>query len=193
YKVFAARFMQQYQLSGMLDTRTSDVTRACFISHDPQALFRAEAEPIKLEEYINPNDYDASAAAIHQAEAELNKHQPPAAPDPLSKEALEEIIKRLGGRVKVLRQRTIYLPPEVDAILPRIEEELKKYGIAVVHTEPINYGRKIKVQNGIRWAELNIFYGKRGYSIVRTPKTGSDEQLAEVAAVLVWQILSGGS
>ena len=46
YKQFALTFSQKYQLEGVIDTQTSDVTRACFMSYDPEAWYRPEALPV---------------------------------------------------------------------------------------------------------------------------------------------------
>ena len=39
------------------------------------------------------------------------------------------------------------------------------------------------------WCELNLFYGKRGYSIVQTTKSGRNAELAELTAQVLEQLL----
>jgi hypothetical protein len=39
------------------------------------------------------------------------------------------------------------------------------------------------------WCELNLFYGKRGFSIVKTTKSGSHAELADLAANVLRELL----
>ncbi|GIV35231.1 MAG: hypothetical protein KatS3mg031_2766 [Chitinophagales bacterium] len=186
YKTFVAHLGVQYRLSGLIDLRTSDVTRACFISTDPDAYFNPACAPVNLQQYINPLDYSASETTIKEAEKQLQELAAPAptAP-PLTDDVLQAIKHKLNPNFRPPSAKQYYLPPEVDHILPVVTESLRKYGIEVTETAPIHYGRKIKVKAGNHWAEINIFYGKKGYSLVKTPKSGSNAQLADMA----WQIL----
>jgi len=84
-----------------------------------------------------------------------------------------------------------YLPPEIDEKLPLIEQWLHDAAIEIIHTEPINYGKKLRIGAGTLWAELNVFYGKNGFTVVKTPKSGSHPELAELAWQLLQQHLSG--
>jgi hypothetical protein len=40
------------------------------------------------------------------------------------------------------------------------------------------------------WAEINVFYGKKGWSVVKTTKSGSHPDLAELGARAIEEILS---
>ena len=53
YKIFARAFSSQYGLSQVIDKVTSDVTRACFISVDPQAYFNPNPEKVNIAAFIN--------------------------------------------------------------------------------------------------------------------------------------------
>ena len=46
YKVFARKFSEQYGLEQVVDTKTCDVSRACFLSWDPDAYFNPDATPV---------------------------------------------------------------------------------------------------------------------------------------------------
>ena len=53
----------------------------------------------------------------------------------------------------------------------------------------INYGKKmVFVINNI-WAEINIFYGKKGFSVVKTPKHGSNSELADIVQKILCELL----
>ena len=47
YKAFAHAFGERHGLSAYLDFRTADATRACFLSHDPEAYHDPIAEPVR--------------------------------------------------------------------------------------------------------------------------------------------------
>ena len=49
----------------------------------------------------------------------------------------------------------------------------------------INYGKKLQLSLGRRSAELNLFYGKRGFTVVQSPKRGTSSELNQTAAELV--------
>jgi hypothetical protein len=56
YKVFAGRFSQQYNLEQVIDNKTSDVTRACFLSADPEAWYNTIATAVDMESVIDFNN-----------------------------------------------------------------------------------------------------------------------------------------
>ena len=61
-----------------------------------------------------------------------------------------------------------------------LKVSLEELNIMLVETKPINYGRQLKICAGQHWAEVNLFYGKQGFKIVQTAKTGTNKQLAEL-------------
>lgn len=68
-------------------------------------------------------------------------------------------------------------------------EELAALSLELYETEPIQYGRKIRIKTGRMFAEINIFYGKRGFTVVKTNKSGTNEALADLASKAIEQIL----
>lgn len=56
YKKFVYEFSLQYDLQQVLDIRTSDVTRACFMSVDSSAYYNPDAEPVDMAEIIDMED-----------------------------------------------------------------------------------------------------------------------------------------
>jgi hypothetical protein len=58
-------------------------------------------------------------------------------------------------------------------------------GIQTTEVINIHYGKKFRFQLGIRQAEINVFYGRKGFSVVQTPRNGTDKELNEVT----WKIL----
>lgn len=56
YKVFAKDFSERYGLQQVIDVRTCDVTRACFLSYDAHAYLNEEAEMVDMNLYMNRDD-----------------------------------------------------------------------------------------------------------------------------------------
>ena len=56
YKLFVHKFSVKYGLEQVVDTRTCDVTRACFLSADSEAYFNPEPELVVVDDYIKTDD-----------------------------------------------------------------------------------------------------------------------------------------
>ncbi len=193
YKAFVQSLTAKYQLEQVIDLRTHDVTRACFLSVDPEAYYNPGATPIILESIFDPHDPDARQR-LSEERKEL-KEKAPERPgpekEPLSDEVLQQIKQKLNPNFRPRPKRDVFVPPELDSIMPRVEERLKEMQMELILQEPIHYGRKLKVGAGQHWAEVNVFFGKKGFSVVKTSKTGSNEQLADMAHQLLYELLIG--
>lgn len=194
YKLFIQQFAARYHLQTVMDTATSDVTRACFISYDEKAYYNKEALPVDMNAYINTQEPDTLWEAADKAAAALkelkeareettgeNKTSAPAA------EVMAAIRQKLNPAYRKPLQKQYYVPPEVEEYLQQVREELAGYGLQLLDTSPINYGRKLKIGAQGTWAEINLFYGKRGFTFVKTTKTGSNAELAELCVQLLEQ------
>jgi hypothetical protein len=194
YKAFIQDLTTRFQLEQVIDLRTHDVTRACFMSADPEAYFNPEAKPIVLEQVFDPMDPDARRQ-LSQERKEL-KEKAPERPSPkkeaLSDEVLQEIKKKLNPNFRPRKKREAFVPPELDSIMPQVEERLREVNMEIAFTEPIHYGKKLRIAAGTHWAEVNVFFGKRGFSVVKTTKTGSNDELADMAHQLLYELLIEG-
>lgn len=186
YKWFAAQFAERYGLQEVVDMRTHDPTRACFLSSDPDARLNEQAVPIDVAAFREALE----AGQLRQIEAQARKVAAQQPPSPVpeeqkgpDKETLRKIKERLGTRVRGEKEkRTVYVPPEVDKAVQYLEKHLAEtYDITIEKSRPIQYGRQIRVRAGNLWAEINLFYGKRGYRVVPTTKTGSNQELGDLA------------
>jgi hypothetical protein len=196
YRIFARRFAHENGLETVVDYLTCDVTRACFISYDPQAFFNSAAVPIDLNAFLTdePKIFEENlteASLASEKETPLKKRKPPknvAGPDD---NALEQIRAKLNPkRRKKSVDKMVVQPEEISAAISYFEANLSEYDLRLEATEAINYGRKLRiVATKNIWCELNLFYGKRGFSIVKTTKTGSNAELAEIAASVLSELL----
>lgn len=74
YRSFALSFAKQYQLEQVVDNLTRDVTRACFVSFDPEAYYNPGPELVDLESYVdrsNPFDVRELKHSLREQEKEI--------------------------------------------------------------------------------------------------------------------------
>lgn len=71
----------------------------------------------------------------------------------------------------------------------QLKEQLEAYNISLHSSTPIQYGRQLRLVAGDIWAEINIFHGKKGFSVVKTTKSGSNPELASLAKEVIEDIL----
>jgi hypothetical protein len=45
------------------------------------------------------------------------------------------------------------------------------------------------MQTGLKQAEINLFYGKKGYSVVQTPRRGVNDELNAMMSDLITQFI----
>lgn len=187
YKTFCLSLNQQYQLGAAIDTKTNDVTRCCFVSYDPETYYNPQAEPIIPENYLTPEnflDFDKVNQEISAVEKEFREEKRNAGirnePKVLTSEVLNQIKERVGKRIIQPRPRQYHQPEELAILIEEIKKLLEETGAELVSTRPINYGRVLRIQADKYWAEINIFYGRKGTTVVRTAKTGSNKDLADL-------------
>lgn len=194
YKTFCMLWGKEYDLGGALDTVTSDVSRCCFVSYDPNAWYNPKAETISSEQYLNKGNFlemDRIQKEVKEHEQEkitvkkevgIDTTKKPLA---LSDDILNQIKEKVGQRVKQPIPKEYFQPEELEPLVDGLQKVFEEVGLKLALTEPIHYGRKVKVSAEKYWAELNIFYGQKGPTVVKTSKTGSNPQLVETVYVLI--------
>lgn len=190
YKVFAHRFAEKWGLMEVMDFKTSDVTRACFMSVDEGAFFRPEATPVAIRDFITDLDYGKAEKDIKEVEKSIKEQARPAArKDDLSDDILLRIKQKLNPNYRQPKKKEYYVPPEVDDAMGVLSERLMELEMQLVKSEPISFGRKVRIKAAQYWAEINVFYGKRGFKVVMTTKSGSNPDLAKLAAQAMQEVL----
>jgi hypothetical protein len=192
YKIFARHFGEQYGLLGVIDIQTHDVTRACFLSADRDAYFQPAAEEVRMDDFLKNLDYEEAEADIRQAEKVL-KAQAPAREtgkeSTLDTAVMDRIRERLNPTARPPKMKDVHVPPALDEAMPLLRERLSEMELELRTAEPIQYGRKIQVFAGRQFAEINVFHGKRGFTIVKTTKTGSHAELADLVVLAIRDML----
>ncbi len=188
YKIFALRFSSYFKLEQNIDIQTCDITRVSFLSHDKNIYYNSAAQSVNVKEYIDTENtliYNEITKEIRQYEKE---NKPDKEQKVLSDDVLIKIKQKLNPQYRP-PQKHIFVPNELNNILPSIIKYIEEAGLKVDEVQNIHYGKKIKVSLGLRWAEVNIFYGKKGFSVVKTPKNGSDGELCNLLSDYIRQYL----
>jgi len=192
YKAFVPRWAAEHGLEACADLRTHDVTRATFLSFDPDLICQPGAAPVVVEDYADDEDLFV-AAQIERDHRALLAAQPPPPPSPevpLADEVMAQIRARLNPGARLPKPAPNHYQPErLLAVMEPLRQALAGAGLTVLAERPIQYGRQIQAGKGPLWGEVNIFYGQRGFTVVKTTKTGSHPELAELLRQLVDQLL----
>jgi len=189
YKVFAQAFSDQYGLNQVIDTRTSDVTRACFISIDSDAYYNQDAEKVKIESFVDFNDPFQVMELKSLEKAVKTEPEPQMKEMELTPDIFQQIKQKLNPNIRTSIPKNITVPEELDKILPNIQEHIQKYDITIKEVKNINYGKQIHFTVGPHFAEINVFYGKNGFKVVPTTKSGANAELTEIAAKSLCELL----
>jgi tetratricopeptide (TPR) repeat protein len=187
YKCFVNAFSQQYGLEQALDARTSDVSRACFLSFDPEAYYNPNAETVNIADYVDfDNPFEAyGIEATTGSAAALSAEEQPRQKEP-DDEALALIKQKLNQKRSAPRQKPqVYVPKQLNEILERLLAYIGEAGVVVEEVCNINYGKKFRLKAGMSLAEVNLFFGKKGFSVVKSPRQGTSESLNELMTAYI--------
>jgi len=190
YKVFTRKFASQYNLEQVIDSQTSDVCRACFISMDPDIFFNQDAECIDLNSVLNTDDTQSMLdlqASVKKKETKTTDNNNvnstvPSEPEADSIERIKEILKL--SKPKPVK-KDVYIPQELDEIIDNLTHYIEASGIKVSSVDNISYGKKIKMAIGLKLSEVNLFYGKKGFTAVISPRGGTNAELNALSRDLI--------
>lgn len=190
YKSFLHSFSNEYHLEQVIDKRTCDASRACFMSYDPTIYFNPNAQFIDMRDFTDFENLDNVFEQDHAYTTALTpSHSTPTdkLPTDPDSETLNNIKLILQQRKALTQQsHTIVFVPEIlNDIIDEVKAVIEDVGIAIDEVKNIQYGKKIIAHLGIKRGEVNIFYGKRGFSVVQSIKRGCSAELNEVLALLL--------
>lgn len=194
YKIFISLFSLQYGLEQVVDTKTCDITRACFMSSDSDIYYNPDAECVCIKDFFHNGENDSIWDIKREVEqyvnkAECGKESSPEDPDMATMERIKDILNPNMKRVK--EKIPAYVPEILNELIEDLRAYIEKTGLVVAGVEDIHYGKKIKIRLGLKMAEVNLFYGKKGFSIVQSPKSGNNPELNNIAADLISSYIYG--
>lgn len=194
YKLFARDFSAQYNLDQVLDLNTNDVTRACFVSLDLDAYYNPNSECVDMNRYLDVEN--ASDLFLIQKTLEVKEKKSDHLENKTKEKynaddgALDNIKALLNPALKKkIEKKNTYVPVELDELMDKLIPYLSEANINVAEVINIHYGKKIKLKLNFREAEINLFFGKRGYSVVQSPRKGTNEEFSSVCSELINQFL----
>lgn len=190
YKAFCLSLEKQYQLGPALDHKTHDVSRCCFVSFDPLAYYNPEALAIAPESLVNKDSFfemeqvqqeAVKIQKVHQEQAKASNQTEKINPtQDLPDEVLAFIKEKTGQLARKNAGGKYYeQPEELETVMVRLREYLQEINAQIESVKPISYGRQLKITSTAIWAEINVFFGKRGVSIVATTKSGSHREFGK--------------
>lgn len=188
YKNFVQQFSHQYGLEQVVDIKTSDVTRACFLNYDPNAYYNPLAEHVSIDHYISVHDtatlFDQKRQLDEQEKCLSKEKDVPCSTEP-DADALNRIKEILSLKKAKSVAQSVFVPMQVNTIMEQLTDYLLSMEIHIDEVVDISYGKKVRSSMGQRKAETNIFYGKKGYSVVISPRSGTNSEFNEMVADLI--------
>lgn len=189
YKAFLKDFSLHYGLDQVIDERTSDVCRACFVSIDAEAYYNPNAESVDMDFYL-PKDnvgmlFDLKASLAKEAKeqaAMVEKEEHSVDPDA---DVMQRVKALLNPKAVAKQKPAPYVPQRLDEIMEDLKLYVEQTGVILYEIQDIQYGKKLRFRMGQKLAEVNLFYGRRGFSVVQTPRGGTSAELNEMMVQLV--------
>lgn len=195
YRQFAIEFAKEHDITRYVDYKTNDVTRACFLAYDPDCRMNVAPEAVSMEKYVNLDNVDSFFKTEKRIDnvcddLVLSGNLDCEDPKPIdpSKETLQRIksILDINKRKRIEAEDTMAMAPtEIRSILDGLKTTIEETGVEMYDTKGIQCGVKLMLRTTLLTAELNVFYGKRGYSVVYSPKKGTSQQLGTMMKELV--------
>ena len=194
YKKFVLDFAIQHGLRSVVDTRTSDVARACFMSVDTEAYRNPDAVAVDLQAIIDTDNLDALFAikqeikeeaqtSGQEAKSEDDTHNDPKDPD---NEILARIRAKLSANERIEQPRQpVFVPEELEHAIEGIRKTVEDIGIELKEVKDIQYGKKLVMRSSLRTAEVNVFFGHRGFSVVESPRRGTSPELNNLMSRII--------
>lgn len=190
YKAFVRQFSIKYQLEQVVDARTCDACRACFISIDSDAYYAPEATAVDLQAYLDTSDVtsllDMKSTFSKEEKAQASQKEEDCKVVDPDTEVLTKIKELLNPkRRKLTNKASVYVPERLNEVMVDLKIYIENTGVIVYDIVNIQYGKKMRMKTGLRQAEINLFYGKHGFSVVQSPRCGTSSELNQLMADLI--------
>lgn len=183
YRAFSSKFAEDIDLLGTLDTRTCDVTRVCFLSHDPSTYYSPNATPLDWQHWQAKQDEFNDISLDGSLNIEL-----PSKPT-LNTEVYQQILKKVNPKAPARPHNEPHVPALVESVQATLVQLLEVHDIGIEQLVRLPYGLKFCCMRQLKRAEVSVFYGKRGFSVVKTPKSGTDGMLTDEVYTLMYNLL----
>lgn len=180
---FGLAFCRLYNIENNLDKATLEVSRASFLNFDPDAFINEDPIQIDPSEFLLRGSQleELFSGAKENKEKEVKKNEPTA-------DVYQNILANLGqGKSKdkvsgvVLSDFWVDFLKVLQGLLPAID-------CAIKESRSIAYGIQLCIehkQGGT--GEVNLYFGKKGYTVVKSNKAKHQVLVSEILENIVWE------
>ncbi|BDD02067.1 CRISPR-associated primase-polymerase type B [Persicobacter psychrovividus] len=184
YTLFARHFFQTHRLENVGDMKTKDVSRVSFAAYDPDLYFNPNAMTVNPEKILPMEMWQAPTLEVDEQPTDETTVVE------VDADTMAKIRAKLNPNFKKpSKEKKYFVPEALEQAEIGLAKRLQHFGIKLGEVRPINYGKKFLFELGIKFAELNVFYGKNGFSVVISPKRGHDAELSQIVEQLMWEHL----
>lgn len=179
-KAFGADFANRYGIIANLDMQTFDVTRASFINPDADTFFNPNANLLSWKEHTRAS----LLASKYFDQPEI--HSEETKPGEPSMEVYKSILEKLKPKsAKTINHLTV--DPAIQSICEKTSDMLAEYNLAIISQKPVQYGVQIRIKHADgNMGEVNLYLGKKGYSVVRALKADTHPELNQILESVIW-------
>ena len=181
YKRFSATIALEYHLMDKLDQQNCDVSRISFLCNDPEAWYQKDYLPLIWKDY-----------AEEEARQDTENNSDEKAANNLPDHTYKMIMERLGSKPKQIKA-AIPINEHINRYLEQINKELQSYMITIKKAEPLPYGIKLHLESKKDEGEVNIYHGKKGFSVVVSARKNTNVHLSKAAQAIIEAVLTESS
>jgi len=179
YTAFAGEFAKYYELEKYMDFATKDATRVCFFSVDPKAYVNEDSVAVDVEKYISRFDDSEVGDVSKESTNEQGK---------LTDDKYADILKKLNPKTPK-KTKEYYVPEIISTLMHTLSDKAQQWGMPIVDSKDISYGKQLVFERDNIKGVVNLYHGKRGFTIVATNKVGSNEHFSQICARFIEQVV----
>ena len=193
YRSFAFQIAKDYNLQDKIDLSTHDATRVCFLSYDKNAWYNADSEKVSWKAYLPAGDLfsESDEDLICPGEYIIDKESPSVSncSNDIHPDIYRTILNKLNPGKIYPAPKNYYVPEILNMIEEPVKEAAREHDIAVNEVRNIQYGKKFCFSHALNKAEVNVYYGKRGFSVVISPAGGTHPDLNKIVSTIVSEVI----
>lgn len=101
-----------------------------------------------------------------------------------------DILRKLQAKARPNpKRREVAQPERLQAVVAPVAMEAQAQGITLAEVRDIQYGKQMVFHSGNHSAEINVFYGKRGFSVVEVVRNAHSMTLAKLCVFIAEQVI----
>jgi hypothetical protein len=193
YRSFAYQFSKEYSIESKTDLSTHDASRVCFLSYDSQAWYYPAPAKISWKSYLPAGDLFTEATAEEEQQGEYITHKVESivtnSSNDLSPDVYKSILQKLNPDKTYPAPKNYFVPEILNLIEEPVREAVSGHNILVNEIRNIQYGKKFCFSHSLSKAELNVYYGKKGFSVVTSPAGGTNPELNRIVYNIVSEVI----